>query len=194
MSTRDVYVGIDIAEDSLETALTVGDQVICERFTHVHDDAGLAALTEVLRKGSVKLVVVEPSGGLERDVVASLAAAGVPVVVINGRLIRSFARSMGLLAKTDKIDAGVIAIFAERMRPQGSAAPQRSGAGVGRTDHTAATGDRDDQHGALPSESCEAERVACDPRPHQLSHRRAQGHRSRDPAAHRDQRALAGRQ
>jgi transposase len=118
MSTRDVYVGIDIAEDSLETALTVGDQVICERFTHVHDDAGLAALTEVLRKGSVKLVVVEPSGGLERDVVASLAAAGVPVVVINGRLIRSFARSMGLLAKTDKIDAGVIAIFAERMRPK----------------------------------------------------------------------------
>lgn len=118
MSTRDVYVGIDVAEDSLETALTVGEQVICERFRHAHDVAGLAALTEVLRTRGIKLVVVEPSGGLERDVVANLAAAGIPVVVINGRRIRSFARSMGLLAKTDKIDAGVLAIYGERIQPQ----------------------------------------------------------------------------
>jgi transposase len=118
MSTRDVYVGIDVAEDSLEIAITVGDQVICERFTYAHDGAGLTALTELLRTRETKLVVLEPSGGVERDVVASLAAAGIPVVVINGRRIRSFARSMGLLAKTDKIDAGVLAIFAERMKPQ----------------------------------------------------------------------------
>jgi len=118
MSTQDLYVGIDVAQDSLETALTVGDQVISERFTHPHDHAGLATLVEALRTRSVKLVVLEPSGGLERDVVASLAAAGVPVVVINGRRIRSFARSLGLLAKTDKIDAGVLAIFAERIQPE----------------------------------------------------------------------------
>jgi len=118
MSTRDLFVGIDVAENSLESALTAGDQVISERFTHLHDGAGLVALVEALQTRSVKLVVLEPSGGLERDVVASLAAAGIPVVVINGRRIRSFARSLGLLAKTDKIDAGVLAIFAERIQPE----------------------------------------------------------------------------
>jgi transposase len=62
-------------------------------------------------------VVVEPSGGLERDVVAALATAGLPVIVSNGRKVRAFARSLGLLAKTDRIDARVLALFAERIRP-----------------------------------------------------------------------------
>jgi transposase len=123
MSKPDVFAGIDISQARLETALTEGGLVCSEEFAHGHDLAGLAQLVEVLKNRRVRLVVLEPSGGLERDVVAALIAAGVPVVVKNGRQIRAFARSVGLLAKTDKIDARVLAYFADRIRPDVRAIP-----------------------------------------------------------------------
>src|SRR5262249_33933089 len=65
-----------------------------------------------------KLIVLEAPGGLERRAVAALAGAGLPVVAVNPRQVRDFAKAVGRLAKTDAIDAGVLALFAERIRPQ----------------------------------------------------------------------------
>ena len=78
----------------------------------------MAALIERLQEARPELIVLEATGGFEQVVAAGLAGAGLPVVVVNPRQIRDFARSMGRLAKTDRIDAEVIALFAERVRPE----------------------------------------------------------------------------
>ena len=72
------------------------------------------------------LVVVEATGGIERRLVTSLQAAGLAVAIVNPRQIRDFARATGLLAKTDRLDARMLATFAERLRPRPS--PVRSAA------------------------------------------------------------------
>ena len=76
-----------------------------------------AALARALRRRQVTLAVVEPSGGYERPVVAALQAAGVPVAVVNARRVRDFARASGRLAKTDRLDARLLADYARRMTP-----------------------------------------------------------------------------
>jgi transposase len=83
-----------------------------------NDEAGIAALLERLRRLQPVLLVCEATGGFERAVVAAVAAAGVPVVVANPRQVRDFAKSTGQLAKTDRLDAGILALFAERVRPK----------------------------------------------------------------------------
>jgi len=123
MSNPELFAGIDISERRLETALTRDGLHCAEEITHRYDPAGVAELISVLADKRVGLVVVEPSGGLERDIVSALVSAAIPVVVINGRRVRNFARSMGLLAKTDKIDARVLAAFGERVRPAVRAIP-----------------------------------------------------------------------
>ena len=108
-----VFVGIDIAKEHLDVHVRPSDRV----FRVAHDEAGLAALGEQLSAAAPTLIVVEATGGYEIDVVAALAAAGLPVVVVNPRQIRAYARATGQLAKTDVIDARLIAAFAERVRP-----------------------------------------------------------------------------
>jgi transposase len=81
------------------------------------DGEGLASLIERLRPLAPTLIVLEATGGFETVVTAALAGAGLPLAVINPRQIRDFARAIGRLAKTDAIDAAVIALFAERIRP-----------------------------------------------------------------------------
>ena len=71
-----------------------------------------------LKKIAPALVVLEASGGLETGLVAELVAAGLPAAVVNPRQVRDFARATGQLAKTDKLDARMLARFGERMRPQ----------------------------------------------------------------------------
>lgn len=108
-----VYVGIDVAKDRLDVhVLPWGEQVTLPR-----DGDGLAALLGRLRPLAPVLVVLEATGGFERVVAATLAGAGLPVAVVNPRQVRDFARALGRLAKTDAIDAAVIARFAERIRP-----------------------------------------------------------------------------
>jgi transposase len=108
-----VYVGIDVAKDRLDVhVLPQGEQVTLPR-----DGDGLAALLGRLQPLAPVLVVLEATGGLERVVAATLAGAGLPVAVVNPRQVRDFARALGRLAKTDAIDAAVIARFAERIRP-----------------------------------------------------------------------------
>ncbi len=112
MSESAAYVGIDVSKAELEVA--VGE----EAWTVSNDESGIATLLERLRKRPLKLVVLEATGGHETPAVAALAEAGLPVVVANPRQVRDFGRATGQLAKTDRIDARVLALFAERVRPE----------------------------------------------------------------------------
>lgn len=108
-----VFVGVDVAKDRLDVHVLPAD----EAFAVPRDDDGLDKLIERLVPLAPALVVLEATGGFETVVTAALAGAGLAVVVVNPRQIRDFARAMGRLAKTDRLDAEVIAHFAERMRP-----------------------------------------------------------------------------
>jgi transposase len=107
------FVGIDVAKRSLDGCCRPGP-----RFQHDNTPAGIAQVVARLTAQPVALVVIEATGGLEVPLVRALQRAGVPVAVINPRLARDFAKASGQLAKTDTIDAAVLAHFAEAMRPQ----------------------------------------------------------------------------
>jgi transposase len=113
MSEREVWIGIDVAKAWLDVASS-GE----ERPWRVDNDAaGIAALVETLRVRSPRLIVLEPTGGLETAVTAALLEAGLPVAVVNSAQVRHFAQASGQRAKTDALDARVLARFGERMRP-----------------------------------------------------------------------------
>lgn len=107
------FVGIDVSKRSLDGCLRPG-----ATFQHDNTPAGIAKIVALLAAQSVTLVVVEATGGLEVPLVRALQRAGIPVAVINPRQARDFAKASGHLAKTDKIDAAVLAHFAEALRPQ----------------------------------------------------------------------------
>jgi transposase len=109
-----MFVGIDVAKDRLDVHLRPAG----EAFTVARDGEGIEALATRLLARKPELVVLEATGGFETVVAAGLAAAGLPVAVVNPRQIRDFARATGRLAKTDPLDAAVIAHFAEAVRPQ----------------------------------------------------------------------------
>src|SRR5207253_4839640 len=83
-----------------------------------NDLAGVATLAQACLDQGVQLICLEATGGLERLLVKELQRRGIPVAVVNPRQIRDFARSMNRLAKTDRLDAHTIALFAQRMQPQ----------------------------------------------------------------------------
>jgi transposase len=107
------FVGIDVAKAHLDVHV----HPTHETFTTARTAAGLAELAGRLKAMSPALVVLEATGGLETVVLSSLGMAGLPVVAVNPRQIRDFARACGTLAKTDRLDARVIALFAARMQP-----------------------------------------------------------------------------
>ena len=109
-----IYVGIDVAKDRLDVHVRPGG----EAFAVARAGEGVANLVDRLRVLAPALIVSEATGGFEQVVAGSLASAGLPVVVVNPRQIRDFARALGRLAKTDRLDAEVIALFAERVRPE----------------------------------------------------------------------------
>jgi transposase len=111
-SKSPVFVGIDVSAKRLDVAV---DRAAVESFAN--EDAGIEALCRRLNALNCELIVLEATGGYEALVVASLAAAGLPVRVLNPRQVRDFARATGLLAKTDRLDAQVLREFAERLRP-----------------------------------------------------------------------------
>jgi len=110
----DSFVGIDVSQEYLDVAVLGQKRVLRVG----NDEAGLESLKQHLLAAGRKLVVMEASGGYERRPVAVLLAAGLPVAVVNPRQVRDFARSLGQLAKTDAIDARVLARFAEVVKPQ----------------------------------------------------------------------------
>ena len=108
-----MYVGIDVSKARLDVATTGG-----ESWSEANDDSGVLALADRIQKLRPAGVVMEATGGYEAAIAASLWAAGVPCCVVNPRQVREFARALGRLAKTDAIDADVLARFAEAIKPE----------------------------------------------------------------------------
>ena len=108
-----MLIGIDVAKAELVVAARPSGA----QWTVANDDAGVRALVDRLQADAPTLIVLEATGGYELLAVGALAAAGQPVVVVNPRQVRDFAKATGQLAKTDQIDAAVLALFAERVQP-----------------------------------------------------------------------------
>jgi transposase len=109
-----VYVGIDVSKDRLDVA----QRPAAESWSLANDESGIGELRQKLAVVKPALVVLEATGGLETPLVAGLLGESLPVVVINPRQARDFAKSTGQLAKTDRIDAGILAHFAEAVKPE----------------------------------------------------------------------------
>ena len=113
MSEQELWIGIDVAKAWLDVASAGAEAV-----RRVANDAdGIAALVAALSARVPQLVVLEATGGYERAVTAALAVAGIPVAVVNPRQVRDFAKATGQLAKTDALDARVLARFAQHIHP-----------------------------------------------------------------------------
>jgi transposase len=110
-----LHIGIDVSKDRLDVA---ANSSAVAAFHVPRDHGGLADLVERLRPLGAERIAIEATGGFETVVAAALAAAGLPVVVVNPAQVRAFAKALGKRAKTDPIDAAVIARFAAATRPE----------------------------------------------------------------------------
>lgn len=113
MNKEDTFAGIDVSKSYLDLGISPTGQF--ERFNN--DESGIAHLVALLEQLGPVLIVVEATGGLEMLLVAALRVAGLPIAVVNARQVRDFAKATGQLAKTDKLDALVLAYFAKAVRP-----------------------------------------------------------------------------
>ena len=126
--TAQLFAGVDVSKDRLDVCLRWSEPERHneeEAFVVDYDDSGIDALVSRLLEPRPELVILEATGGFERAVVGALAAAGLAVVVINPPQVRDFARATGRLAKTDRIDAAILARFAEAVRPAPKPLPDR---------------------------------------------------------------------
>lgn len=114
MNEKREVVGIDVSKARLDVALLHAE----EELQFANDAAGIEQLGKQLKTLEVDLVVTEATGGYETTVATALAAAGLRVAVVNPRQVRDFAKATGRLAKTDRIDARVIAAFGEAIKPE----------------------------------------------------------------------------
>lgn len=110
---QESFVGIDVSKNSLDLRIEPAGQSL----RVAYDDAGVSEICQRLSEVSPTLIVMEATGGLETRLASELAAQGLPVAVINPRQARDFAKATGQLAKTDQVDAGVLAAFAQAIRP-----------------------------------------------------------------------------
>jgi transposase len=117
-----IYVGIDVSKDRLDVHV----QPTGEAFAVARDGEGLAALVERLKPLAPRLVAVEATGGFEMTVAAAVAGAALPLAVVNPAQVRHYAQALGRHAKTDRIDAEVIARFAAATRPEPRALPDEA--------------------------------------------------------------------
>ena len=108
------FVGIDVSKSTLDVCIEPAVQTL-----HVaYDEAGIKQVVGCLKEVNPALIVMEATGGLEVRIATELASKGLPVAVINPRQARDFAKATGQLAKTDQVDAAVLAAFAKAIRPQ----------------------------------------------------------------------------
>ena len=113
MEQESIYVGVDVAKAQVDVAIRPSD----DSWVVANDDTGLRQLVSRLKPLEPHMVVLEASGGLELPLVAALAVEELPVVVVNPRQVRDFTRATGKLAKTDALDASVLAHFGEAVKP-----------------------------------------------------------------------------
>ena len=113
-SAAEVHVGIDVSKASLDVGVHQTGAFCSLR----NNPAGIRSLAAHLRRLKPQLVLLEASGGYERKLLDALTSAGLPAALVNPRQLRDFARATGVLAKTDKIDALVLARFAATVRPK----------------------------------------------------------------------------
>jgi transposase len=114
MTSEGIFVGIDVSRASLEVAICPTG----EEWSVSNHERAISKLVARLNRLSPTLVILEATGGLELPLVGALATAPLPVAVINPRQVRNFARATGVLAKTDTLDAQILALFAQRVRPE----------------------------------------------------------------------------
>lgn len=122
-----MFVGIDVSKDRLDVHVRPSGTA----FSVSRDEAGLDEMINQLAVVKPALIVLEATGGFETIVATTLAAAALPVAVVNPRQIRAFAKACGQLAKTDALDAAVIARFAEAVQPQARAIPDEAARALG---------------------------------------------------------------
>lgn len=122
-TSKRVYVGIDVAKEKLDIAV----QGETKASQAKNDEEGIAKLVEKMKMQKPELIVVEATGGYQREVVMAIYEAGLPVAVVNPSRVRQYARAKGLIAKTDKLDAFVLAEFGEGMKPRQFEAKSESG-------------------------------------------------------------------
>ena len=113
MNKEKVYVGIDIAKANLDIALHASEK----KWQFTNDEAGISRATELLKELSPALVVMEATSGYETPLAYALRAWGMPVAIVNPREVRDFAKATGKLAKTDALDAKVLAHFVVAIKP-----------------------------------------------------------------------------
>lgn len=109
-----VFIGVDVSKERLDVAVRPSG----EHNSFTNDEAGIAQMTDCLGRLSPEMILFEATGGWQMNAVNALAARRLPVVIINPRQVRDFAKATGQLAKTDTIDAGILAHFAEAVRPE----------------------------------------------------------------------------
>lgn len=117
-----MFVGIDVAKAHLDVAIRPGEEV----FQVANTEAGLKKLVARLKGATPTLIVLEATGGYEKDAAAYFCEEQYPVAVVNPRQVRDFAKATGTLAKTDSLDAAILAHFAEAIRPQRMVAKSHS--------------------------------------------------------------------
>lgn len=116
------FIGIDVGKRHVDVAL--GPEGPVQRFTN--DDEGIEGVLRLLAGHRVGLVVLEASGGYQRQLLAALLGSKLPAVAVNPRQARDFAKAIGKLEKTDRVDARMLALFAERVRPSVRAVPDET--------------------------------------------------------------------
>lgn len=119
MNAEPCWVGVDVSKATLDVYVSCPEQA----FSVAHEPDGIRRLIESLRAVQPRLIALEATGGLERALVAELLVASLPVAVVNPRQVRRFAQALGTLAKTDRLDARVLARFAHAVEPTPRALP-----------------------------------------------------------------------
>lgn len=114
------YVGIDVSQSALDVLV----RPTGEYYQVDNTPEGFAEIVRKLREAKPELVVMEATGGYERELSIALVLAGLPVAVVNPRQVRDFAKSMNRFGKTDRVDAGVIAMFGEKLNPEARGVPE----------------------------------------------------------------------
>ena len=118
---KECFVGIDVSKSTLD----VDAYPTANPVSFANDEAGRSDALAALRKLHPTLIVVEATGGLETPMAAMLAAEGLSIAVVNPRQVRDFAKALGILAKTDRVDAHVLARFGQAIRPEARPRPSQ---------------------------------------------------------------------